>query len=227
MTISNDPPQRRGQAVLYLDSAHEHEARQAHEIQFVSGITTNPKLIADTGQAPLHQLAALLAAFPEGQVFYQPTALDAEEAQQEIGSALELDPSRVVVKLPARLAMFRLAEELIEAGETCAMTGVYSASQAVVAAQIGATWVIPYVDRAARLRPDTRLVEELAVTLRAVGGRTLILAASIKSTHQAVQAFVDGAHAVTAPLRVLEQMCMDPLTEQAVDEFTATTVLPD
>lgn len=90
-----------------------------------------------------------------------------------------------------------------------------------MAAAIGAEWVIPYVDRASRLRPGEPVVASLRAVLDALGSPTGILAASIKTPEQAVRALCAGARAVSAPLSVLQAMCHDPLTESAVEEFAA------
>lgn len=203
--------------MLYLDSASVDDARRAARLAYVQGITTNPKLISESGRRPLEQLEALLEDFPRGPVFFQPGS--PERAQTELVEALRLGDGRVVAKLPAQARMFSLGTELAHAGVTVAYTAVYSPAQALVAASAGATWVICYVDRAARLRPDSPVVAPVADVLRAAGSSVGVLAASIKSPQQAVDSVMQGADAVTAGLTVLEALAHDPLTESAVDEF--------
>jgi len=203
--------------VLYLDSASVDDARRAARLAYVQGMTTNPKLMAESGRRPLEQLKALLEAFPGGPVFFQPGSV--ERAETELVDALRLGDGRVVAKLPAQAQMFSLGTELARAGVTVAYTAVYSPAQALVAASAGAAWVICYVDRAARLRPDSPVVAPVAGALRAAGSSVGVLAASIKSPEQAVESVMQGADAVTAGLAVLEALAYDPLTESAVDEF--------
>ena len=203
--------------MIYLDSADLDDARRAARLAYVRGITTNPKLMAESGRPPLEQLEALLEAFPAGQVFFQPGS--PERATTELAEALRLGGQRVVAKLPAQAQMFSLGTDLARDGVTVAYTAVYSPAQALVAASAEATWVIPYVDRAARLRPDSRVVAAIAGALRAAGSSVRVLAASIKSPEQAVESVMQGADAVTAGLAVLEAMAHDPLTDSAVDEF--------
>ena len=203
--------------MIYLDSADLDDARRAARLAYVRGITTNPKLMAESGRPPLEQLEALLEAFPAGQVFFQPGC--PERATTELAEALRLGGQRVVAKLPAQAQMFSLGTDLARDGVTVAYTAVYSPAQALVAASAEATWVIPYVDRAARLRPDSPVVATIAGALRAAGSSVRVLAASIKSPEQAVESVMQGADAVTAGLAVLEAMAHDPLTDSAVDEF--------
>ena len=124
-----------------------------------------------------------------------------------------------MAKLPAEGAMLTLAKRLVAEGHRVAITAVYSPAQAVVGAALGAEWVIPYVDRAARLRPDQPIVPALKAVLEALLSPTRILAASIKTPEQAVSALRSGAGAVSAPLLVLQAMCHDPLTEASIQEF--------
>lgn len=203
--------------MLYLDSAGVDDARRAAQLAYVQGITTNPKLMAESGRRPLEQLEALLEAFPGGPVFFQPGSVD--RAETELAEALRLGDGRVVAKLPAQTRMFSLGTELAHAGVTVAYTAVYSPAQALVAASAGAAWVICYVDRAARLRPDSPVVVPVADALRAAGSSVGVLAASIKSPEQAVESVMQGADAVTAGLAVLEALAHDPLTDSAVEEF--------
>ena len=203
--------------MIFLDSADAGDARRAAQLAYVRGITTNPKLMAESGRQPLEQLEALLDAFPDGPVFFQPSSPEAATA--ELAGALRLDVHRVVAKLPAQAPMFALGTDLARDGISVAYTAVYSPAQALVAASAEATWVIPYVDRAARLRPDSPVVAAIADVLRAAGSSVRVLAASIKSPQQAVESVIQGAHAMTAGLAVLEALAHDPLTESAVDEF--------
>ena len=210
--------------MLYLDSAGVDDARRAARLAYVQGITTNPKLMAESGRRPLEQLEALLEAFPGGPVFFQPGSV--ERAEAELVEALRLGDGRVVAKLPAQSPMFSLGAELARAGVTVAYTAVYSPAQALVAASAGAAWVICYVDRAARLRPDSPVVAPVAGALRAAGSSVGVLAASIKSPEQAVESVMQGADAVTAGLAVLEALAQDPLTDSAVDEFVRAASPP-
>lgn len=208
--------------LIFLDSATTADAAAAQERGYVSGVTTNPTLLRAAGGEPLRQLATLLEVFRAGPVLYQLHALSGPAARREADAACALAPDRVVLKLPARGDLYTLAADLRRDGVRCAMTAVYSPAQAVLAAQVGAAWVIPYVDRARRLLTDgDGLVAGLARVLDAVRADTRILAASVKSPDQAVRALVDGAHAVTAPLAVIDALGDHGLTDQAVTEFSA------
>lgn len=213
--------------VLFLDSADLGDAAVAAASGIVSGITTNPTILrrslADGVDAIAH-LEYLLAVFPAGPVFHQLTSGDALLAEGEVAALVErLAPhlDRLVFKLPAQPWLYALGAQLVGRGLRVAYTAVYTPGQVVAARQAGAEWVIPYVDRARRLRPEPG---DLLPALRTMAGSaTRILAASVKSPDQAVAALASGADAVTAPWEVLHGLMADPLTDSAVAEFAAVT----
>jgi len=207
---------------ILLDSASLADATAAAELGFVGGITTNPALMARETSAPLTQLERLLTAFPAGPLCFQPVGDTASEMVDQARAAVALAPQRIVVKLPATLEALRAATALRAEGCHCALTAVYTPGQALLADEVGCTWIIPYVDRAARQSVGGLVViDALAAILTALGSDTRILAASLKSSQQVVDSILHGAHDVTAPLDVLTGLAAHPLTESAVAEFAA------
>jgi transaldolase len=207
---------------ILLDSASADDAEAAAELGFVRGITTNPALMARETKEPLAHLERLLAVFPGGPVCYQPTRTSYAEMRDEARAAASLAPDRVVAKLPATLDAIRLAGALADEGLRCALTAVYSPAQALLAHEVGCVWIIPYVDRAARHSDGgMAVVDSLAAVLTRLTSSTRILAASLKSGPQVVDAVLHGSHDVTAPLDVLRSLPAHPLTESAVREFAA------
>jgi transaldolase len=208
--------------MLYLDSADLNEVETAAALGVVEGVTTNPSLMRRHTNDPLTHLGYLLECFPQGPVFYQPGADRIEQAELEARSAAELAPNQVVVKLPANLDHIRLAARLTAHGIPCALTAVFSPGQALLAHQSGCHWIIPYVDRSSRDPSGGHdIVRRLAAILRCIASDTRILAASVKTVGQALTVVEDGAHEVTVPLHVIEQLAAHPLSEQAITDFAA------
>ncbi len=205
---------------ILLDSASLDDAAAAAALGFVSGMTTNPALMARETREPLAHLERLLGVFPEGPVCYQPTGTSYDQMEEESRAAASLAPERVVAKLPATLEAITLAAALKRDRIRCALTAVYSPAQALLAHETGCVWIIPYVDRAARHSAGA-VVEEQAEILGSLGSSTRILAASLKSAAQVVDSIVRGADDVTAPLDVIRALPAHPLTESAVREFAA------
>jgi transaldolase len=208
---------------LHLDSADLAEAADAARSGVVSGITTNPAIMAAATSAPLVRLGELLETFVSGPVFYQLTARDADEAAAEaaaVRSAAAGYVDRVVLKLPAQPWWYGIAAQFVDQGWPVAFTAVYEAGQAICAVETGASWIIPYVDRSSRLRPsESGVVGRLRPF---VPDDVVLLAASLKSPAQAVEALHDGADAITTSWHVITGLMEHPLTDSAVEEFMKT-----
>lgn len=206
---------------MFLDSARLDDIQTAAALGYVTGITMNPLLLqrAEVTEARAH-LAAAVAASGQMPIFYQPGATEPEEFLVQAQEAVEVAPDRIIIKIMATGPFFPVAQQLARSGIRCAMTGVYSPGQALAARDTGCEWVIPYVDRAARLMPGGEdLVHQLRLTLDAVGTETSILAASVKSVTQAVRAIQDGAHEVSVPLEVLSALADHDLSRTAAEGF--------
>jgi len=205
---------------LFLDSVDPAEARAAADLALVAGVTTNPSLIAKTGQ-PAEKIVAELCTVSPGIVFHQLTAEALAELEAEAARFLSLAPGRVGLKIPCTLDGIRLARRL--AGRAvCAVTAVYSPAQAYLCSEAGARYVIPYFNRANRQGMNgIELVGALAAATAASGRGSEVLAASIKSPEEAAAVLCAGARHVTVPWAVLAKMADHPLTSQALAEFAA------
>ena len=201
---------------IYLDTAIIAEATEASKFGWIAGITTNPTLLAKSELSPQETLKQLVKLTP-GEVYYQLMASDFDGMVAEGKAAFESIGRQAVLKVPATAAGFQAVAHL--SGEIpCAVTAIYSASQAVVAAEAGAKYAIAYVNRATRLLGDGfALVRDMANVLQSAN--TEILAASIKSPEEAVKTLLAGAHHLTLPFEVLQAMAVHELSQQTVDEF--------
>jgi len=232
---------------IYLDSAIPGEARQAFALGFVSGITTNPALLRKGSAAPGDVMRELCHICP-GTVFYQLAASTVSERATEAARILDLNhllecevsgapppgysqdtaalvPSsgRVGLKIPATTENMALVHEFASQGVIVAVTAIFSLAQAYAACEAGATYVLPYVNRFTRLCGDgIGFVKDLAHVCKSAEQGTEVLAASIKSPLEAVQALRAGAHHVSMPLSILQAMGHHPLSDQAVAEFERT-----
>lgn len=202
---------------IYVDTAIITEARLASQWGWVGGITTNPTLLAKSNLSPAVTLQELAQIIP-GELYYQLTASDFDGMVAEGKAAFELIGQQTVLKIPATIPGFQAVAHL-SPEIPCAVTAIYSPSQAVVSAAAGAKYAIAYVNRATRLLGDGfALVRDMANVLK--NTNTEILAASIKSPAEAVQTLLAGAHHLTLPLDVLQAIAIHELSQQTVDEFT-------
>jgi transaldolase len=201
---------------IYIDTAIIAEAKQAIEFGWVSGITTNPTLLAKSDLSPEVTLKQLAQISP-GKVYYQLLNSDFEGMVAEGKAAFKLIGRQTVLKVPATAAGFQAVAHL-SLEIPCAVTAIYSPAQAVVSAEAGAKYAIAYVNRATKLLGDGfALVREMANVLK--NTNTEILAASIKSPGEAVDTLLAGAHHLTLPFDVLQAMVVHELSQQTVGEF--------
>jgi len=203
---------------LFLDSARMEEVRQAVELGFLSGVTTNPSIMAKVAGNPKDIIREICAISP-GPVFYQVTAKTPVDREREGREFFGVNPEKVVLKIPATTENMVLIAKL-SMDIPCAATAVYSGHQTLVACEAGVRYVIPYVNRATRLLGDgCKLVAEMAAVLKASGRDVEILAASIKSADEATQAMLAGANHLTLPMDILLSLGNHPLSDAAIDEF--------
>jgi transaldolase len=203
---------------LFLDSADIGEVKQAVGLGFISGVTTNPTIMAKVKGEPKDIIRQICAVSP-GPVFYQVTAKTVAERECEGREFYAIGPDNLVLKIPATTENMGLIAKLAP-DIPCAATAVYSAYQAYAACCAGAKYVIPYVNRATRLLGDgCKLVAEIAEAIGAQTRPVEILAASIKSPDEAAKAIAAGADHLTLPLEVLLAMGNHKLSDEATEEF--------
>jgi len=206
---------------IYLDSAKLDEARQAKELGWVYGVTTNPSLMAKAGVEPKVVLKGL-AELEFHQVYYQLVSQTLEDMLAEAHKAAEIVKSELILKIAPTENGFRFVAKY--GNEIpCCVTAIFDPAQALVAREAGARYIAVYVNRATKQLGDgPALVRELANVL--AGSQTEILAASLKSTKEAVDAFVAGAQHITVPFDLLMSLSTHPLSAQTVEQFNADGV---
>lgn len=210
---------------LFLDSADVKEAERAMQMGFVAGVTTNPTLVARTGR-PAYDVISELCSLCRGPVFHQLTASSLPEMQEEAERFHAIAPGRVVMKIPCNLVGLQLTSQLSET-MPCAVTAVFSAAQTYLTCQGRARYVIPYVNRTTRLCGDgTALVYQMAGIVERAGSGTEIVAASLRTPAEVVEAILHGAHHVTIPLQLIEEMSEHKLSALAIEEFARAAASP-
>ena len=208
---------------VYLDSADMDDARRAAKLGFLGGATTNPALVARTGRAADQVVAELCEILP-GTIFHQVTSPPGLALEAEIARFRAIS-NRVAFKFPCTLDYLPVIHNLSRQHVICAATGVFAAAQAYIAAEAGARYAVPYVNRTTRLCGDgPGLVAEMSAVLG--DGACEILAASIKSPAEAVDTLLAGALHLTLSWKVLAALAEHRLTELAMEEFARAVLGP-
>lgn len=206
---------------LLIDSADIADIRQALGLGFVTGVTTNPALVAKSGRPGLDVVKDILG-MTAGPVFFQVTADTVEQRAEQAWTISRLAPQQIHVKIPATTENIALVAHLSKEGIQCAVTAVSSPGQAYLAGLAGATYIAPYVSRLTRnLGSGVEVVRRCAGVLQ--GTRTRILAASLKSVDEVVDTLLAGAHDITIPLDLILAMGEHELSQKAIQDFAAAT----
>jgi transaldolase len=208
---------------LLLDSALAQDARQAMALGFITGITTNPSLMAQVNR-PAEEVIAEIADICPGTVFYQLIASTVAEREAEARRFLAMRKN-IGLKIACTTENLALAHKFASEGVTVGVTAIYSAAQCYLACQAGVRYAIPYVNRSTRLQGDgLALVEKMRAITDAHDGPTKVLVASLKSPAEVVEAVLAGAQHVTIPLALILEMGNHPLSDQAIEEFRMANV---
>ena len=205
---------------IFLDTANIEQLRKAARLGVVSGVTTNPTLIAKEGadhQATIKEICSII-----------PGPVSAEVTGEEVGAMVEQARDiakwapNVVVKIPATVAGLEATSVLSKDGIKVNLTLVFSVNQALLGALAGATYVSSFVGRLDDIGNDgMEVVRDIVEVLDHYQLPTQVIAASIRHPQHCVAAARVGAHIATVPYDVLIQMIRHPLTDTGVARFLA------
>ncbi|CAB3395757.1 MULTISPECIES: fructose-6-phosphate aldolase [Kyrpidia] len=205
---------------LFIDSANVEEIRRVSAWGAVSGVTTNPSLIAKEGRDFVETLVEI-AGMVTGPISAEVLSLDAEGMLEE-GRKLAAVAPNIVIKVPMTAEGLKAAHAFAKEGIRTNVTLVFSTNQALLAARAGASYVSPFVGRLDDIGYDgIALIREVAEIFRLHGLDAQIIAASIRHPVHVTQAALAGAHIATVPFAVLERMVKHPLTDLGIERFLA------
>jgi transaldolase len=205
---------------LFLDTASIEEIREINRWGVLSGVTTNPSLVAKEHEDPELVWKQILEEVP-GDISLETTALDAEEMYQE-GVKLSQMASHAVVKVPMTPNGLAAGKRLTSQGIRINVTLVFSPAQAILAAEIGAYIVSPFLGRLDDVGADGMALLRSICDLYAVQGyETNVLAASLRHPMHVIDAALAGADIATMPYDVFTKLVKHPLTDTGLERFLA------
>lgn len=203
---------------LYIDTANLDEIRQANSMGIISGVTTNPSLVAREGADFRKRLEEILSIV-KGPVSAEVVSPSAGEMIRE-GEELAAIGPNIVIKVPLTAEGLKATKGLSEKGIRVNSTLIFSANQALLASRAGAAYVSPFVGRMDDIgNSGIQVVGEIAQIFSIHGIKTEIIAASIRHPMHVAQAALAGAHIATLPFKVLEAMIKHPMTDLGIEKF--------
>lgn len=203
---------------LFIDTANVEEIRKANDLGVICGVTTNPSLIAREGRV-FKDVVTEITTIVDGPISAEVVSLEHEKMVEE---ALELAAihKNAVIKIPMIEEGLKAVKILSAKGIKTNVTLIFSASQALLAAKAGATYVSPFVGRLNDISSrGNELVETIHNMFEKHGITTEIIAASIRSPEDVVDAALAGADIATIPYKIIVQMTKHPLTDAGIERF--------
>jgi len=205
---------------FFIDTGSVSEVEKIAAWGILSGATTNPSLLAKEEGDP-GDIIRRICDLVNGPVSAEVVSDDAESMIDE-GKALSTLHEHVIVKVPFSSEGLRATRALHDEGIRVNMTLVFSANQALLSAQAGATYASCFMGRLDDISIDsTAVVAEIVAALRPGGTTTEVLAASIRHPEHVITAARLGCEVATVPAKVFAQMLDHPLTETGRERFKA------
>lgn len=206
---------------FFIDTANIAEIKRINEWGILDGVTTNPSLIAKESGKPFEAIIEEICAIVDGPISAEVIALDAAGMIEE-GKKLAKIHKNVTVKLPLIPEGLKACKALSSEGIKTNVTLCFSATQGLLAAKAGATFVSPFIGRLDDINlVGMELIHELAQIFTNYDLKTEVLAASIRGPRHVTEAALAGAHVATIPTKVFDQMVQHPLTDKGIETFMA------
>ena len=205
---------------IFIDTANVEEIRAAAELGVICGVTTNPSLIAREGKV-FEEVIKEITTIVDGPISAEVVAPDAEGMVAEAKELAKIHEN-IVIKIPMTLEGLKATKQLSALGIKTNVTLIFSATQALLAARAGATYVSPFVGRLDDISDSgIDLVADIAEIFAIHDIKTEIISASIRGPQDVTDSAKAGAHIATIPYKVIVQMSKHPLTDTGIAKFMA------
>ena len=205
---------------FFVDTADVKDIRELNDLGLVDGVTTNPSLILKSGR-DIIEVTKEICGIVSGPVSAEVASTDYASIMKE-AAVLAKIADNICIKLPLTLDGLKACKALTSEGHKTNVTLCFSATQALLAAKAGATYISPFIGRL----DDTgingmELIAEIRTIYDNYDFRTEILAASIRTINHVKEAALIGADVATVPPATLKALVKHPLTDKGLETFIA------
>ncbi|PJA96922.1 MAG: fructose-6-phosphate aldolase [Ignavibacteriales bacterium CG_4_9_14_3_um_filter_34_10] len=203
---------------FFIDTANVKEIKEASAFGFVDGVTTNPSLVAKEGKNFKDLLKEIVEVI-DGPISAEVLSIDYSGIMKEADELAKIHPN-IVIKVPLIKEGIRAVKSLSDNGIKTNVTLCFSASQALLAAKAGATYISPFVGRLDDISHDgMQLISQIIQIYRNYNYETQVLVASVRHPLHVVEAALMGADVATIPFNVIEKLFQHPLTDIGLEKF--------
>jgi transaldolase len=206
---------------FFIDTANLEEIKEIKEWGILSGVTTNPSLIAKEGDVEFEDVIKQITEMVPGPISAEVISLETSGMVEEARKLASI-ADNVVIKIPMTAAGLGAVKILSAEGIKTNVTLIFSANQALMAARAGATYVSPFIGRLDDISQEgMELVRDIVDIFSWFDIDTKIIAASIRHPLHVLQAAKAGAHIATIPYGVFKKMVQHPKTDEGIEKFMA------
>ena len=203
---------------LFIDTAKTDEIREAWSWGIIDGVTTNPTHVAASGKK-FFEVIEEICGIVDGPISAEAVSLTAEEIIKEAQTLSKIHKN-IVVKVPVIREGIKAVKALSDQGIKTNMTLNFNATQAMMAAKVGATYISPFVGRLDNVNQDgMELVREIKTIYGNYGYSTQIIVAAVRHPGHVLQAALIGADICTMRFDILEMLFDHPLTDIGLEQF--------
>jgi transaldolase len=203
---------------FFIDTAKVDEIKEAAGWGIVDGVTTNPTKLAQAGR-PFMEVVEEICQITDGPVSVEAVSTQAGQIIEEARKLAGLHEN-IVVKVPLIKEGIKAVKVLSAEGIKTNVTLNFSASQALVAAKVGATYISPFVGRLDEISQDgTELVQQIKTIYDNYGFTTKIIVAAARNPLHVLDAALIGADVTTMTFEIMENLFKHPLTDVGLEMF--------
>lgn len=206
---------------FFIDTADLEEIHEANELGVLDGVTTNPSLCHKVGVSDFEGHIARICEIVSGDVSAEVISTEYADIIAE-GRNIASIADNVVVKVPLIKDGIKAIKTFSEEGIKTNCTLCFSATQALIAAKAGATYISPFIGRVDDISNEgMNIIADIVQIYDNYAFETEILAASIRHPMHVLEAARLGADVATMPLNVIGKLLKHPLTDRGLERFIA------
>ena len=203
---------------FFIDTANVEEIRKASKLGVISGVTTNPSLIAKEGR-DLKEVIQEICSIVDGPISGEVISLEHEAMVSEARELMKLHKN-IVIKIPMCEEGLKAVSILSKEGIKTNVTLIFSPLQALLAARAGASYVSPFLGRLDDIgHQGITLVKEIVEIFKVHDIKTEVISASIRNPIHVLECALAGSHIATIPYNVIVQMTKHTLTDVGIEKF--------
>jgi transaldolase len=203
---------------LFIDTAMIDEIKEAWSWGILDGVTTNPTHVAASGKK-FHQVIEEICSIVDGPISAEAVSLDAAGIVKEAKEISKIHKN-IVVKVPVIREGIKATKQLTDLGIKTNLTLNFNASQALLAAKVGAAYISPFVGRLDNINQvGMDLVRQIKQIYCNYGYQTEIIVAAVRHPGHVLQSALIGADICTMRFDIMKMLYDHPLTDQGLEQF--------